>query len=106
MAVTKGHGNPDWAREEVILALELYQSRNGKILGPADERVTELSTVLRSFPHHSQEARKSSFRNPDGVAFKLQNIRSVNIGTGLKNTSKWIVRYGRSSAITRSEQVN
>lgn len=88
MAVTKGHGNPDWSREEVILALELYHSCGGQIPGPADERVRELSSVLRAFPYHIQAARQESFRNPDGVAFKLQNLRSVDTGTGLKNTSR------------------
>lgn len=88
MAVTNGHGNPNWTRDEVILALELYHSCSGQPPGPTDRRVRELSELLRSFPHNSNAARQPSFRNPDGVAFKLQNIRSVAIGSGLKNTSK------------------
>jgi 5-methylcytosine-specific restriction protein A len=88
MAVTNGHGNPNWTRDEVILALELYHSCSGQLPGPTDHRVRELSALLREFPHHSNAARQVSFRNPDGVAFKLQNLRSVAIGSGLKNTSK------------------
>ncbi|MDE3738585.1 HNH endonuclease [Pseudomonas resinovorans] len=88
MAVTKGHGNPNWTREEVILALDLYHACGGQIPGPTDDRVRELSAVLRAFPYHSHAARQDSFRNPDGVAFKLQNLRSVATGVGLKNTSK------------------
>lgn len=88
MAVTKGHGNPSWTRDEVILALELYHNCHGQIPGPTDDRVHRLSVELRSFPHHAQEARQPSFRNPDGVAFKLQNLRAVDSGAGLKNTSK------------------
>jgi len=88
MAVTKGHGNPNWTRDEVILALDLYHSCNGQIPGANDDRVCELSAILRAFPHHSDAARKESFRNPAGVAFKLQNLHSVATGTGLKNTSK------------------
>ncbi|MCX2687951.1 HNH endonuclease [Pseudomonas sp. DCB_AW] len=88
MAVTKGHGNPRWTRDEVILALELYQSCHGQIPGPTDDRVRKLSEELRSFPHHAQAARQPSFRNADGVAFKLQNLRAVHIGVGLNNTSK------------------
>ncbi|BBV98205.1 HNH endonuclease [Pseudomonas monteilii] len=88
MAVTKGHGNPSWTRDEVILALELYQRCSGQIPGPNDERVRQLSIELRSFPHHAQAARQPSFRNPDGVAFKLQNLRAVDSGVGLKNTSR------------------
>lgn len=88
MAVTKGHGNPSWSRDEVILALELYQNCRGQIPGPTDDRVRKLSVELRSFPHHAQAARQPSFRNPDGVAFKLQNLRAVDSGAGLKNTSR------------------
>ena len=88
MAITRGHGNPNWTREEVILALELYHSSKGSIPGTKDERVILLSKELRSLPYHRQEAKKQSFRNPAGVAFKLQNIRQVATGHGLGNTSK------------------
>jgi len=88
MAVTSGHGNPKWTREEVILALELYHRVSDSIPGPSDERVVSLSQELRSLPYHSDAAKKASFRNPDGVAFKLQNIRQVATGHGLGNTSK------------------
>lgn len=88
MAVTKGYGNPNWTRDEVILALDLYHNFGGQLPGPTDDRVCELSALLRAFPHHSKAARQNSFRNPDGVAFKLQNLRSVATGAGLKNTSK------------------
>jgi 5-methylcytosine-specific restriction protein A len=88
MAVTKGQGNPDWTREEVILALDLYHAFDGKIPGSDDERVCELSRTLRAFPYHSDAAREQSFRNPAGVAFKLQNLRSVSTGRGLSNTAK------------------
>lgn len=54
----------------------------------ADPCVIALSQVLRAFPHHSMAARKESFRNPDGVAFKLQNLRQVATGKGLGNVSK------------------
>lgn len=88
MAATSGHGNPTWTREEIILALELYHMCKGKIPGPTDDRVRKLSATLRDFPHHIEAARKTSFRNADGVAFKLQNLRSIDTGQGLKNTSK------------------
>lgn len=88
MAVTSGQGNPKWTREELILALELYHRMEPTIPGPKDERVINLSEELRALPYHSEEARKPSFRNPDGVAFKLQNLRQVATGRGLKNTAK------------------
>lgn len=88
MAVTSGHGNPKWTQEEVILALDLYFDCDGRIPSATDARVRALSEVLREFPNHSLAARKESFRNPDGVAFKLQNIRQVATGKGLGNVSQ------------------
>ncbi len=88
MAVTHGHGNPNWTRDEVILALDLYFDCKGKIPGESDSRVKELSKVLRAFPHHGAAARKASFRNSDGVIFKLQNLRKVATGKGLGNVSR------------------
>ncbi len=88
MAATQGHGNPNWNRDETILALELYLELNGKIPDTSDPRVQTLSTLLRSLPFHVQAARRPSFRNPDGVAFKLQNLRQVATGKGLSSISK------------------
>ena len=88
MAVTKGQGNPNWTRDEIILALDLYFEFDGKIPSGNHPKVQELSRLLRAFPHHSQAARQESFRNPDGVAFKLQNLRQLATGKGLGNVSK------------------
>jgi 5-methylcytosine-specific restriction protein A len=105
VAVTHGHGNPNWTRDEVILALDLYFDFGGSIPSSGDERVIELSRLLRSFPHHASSARKESFRNADGVAFKLQNLRQVATGKGLGNTSKmdrqvWS-EFGEDQAATK-----
>ncbi len=88
MAITKGQGNPDWTKDETILALNLYFEFNGIIPGPNNEKIIVLSKMLNQLPIHPVELRKVNFRNPDGVAFKLQNIRSVATGKGLDNTSK------------------
>ena len=88
MARTHGHGNPNWTREETILALDLYFELNGKIPPGSDERVKALSDLLRRFPHHVQASKNESFRNPDGVAFKLQNLRQIATGKGLGNVSQ------------------
>ena len=88
MAKTQGHGNPDWTRDEVILALDLYLACGGFVPGGADPRVIALSDVLRGLALHPPESRVGSFRNPDGVSFKLQNIRQVASGKGLANVSK------------------
>ena len=88
MAVTQGHGNPDWTREETILALALYFELQKAVPSERHPAVQELSRLLRSFPYHALAARKESFRNPAGVSFKLQNLQSVETGRGLKNVSQ------------------
>ena len=87
MAVTHGHGNPNWTRDETILALALYFDCEGRIPSSSDNRVQALSELLRELPYHSRAARRDSFRNPDGVAFKLQNLRQMDTGKGLGNVS-------------------
>jgi len=88
MAVTQGHGNPPWTRDEVLLALELYLDTPSAIPGPNDPRVEELSRTLQRLPYHLDAARQPRFRNAAGVAFKLQNLRQVATGKGLGNVSK------------------
>lgn len=87
MARTRGHGNPKWTREETILALDLYFSLDGRVPAPSSVEIQGLSTLLRAMPYHAQAARQPSFRNPDGVGFKLLNIRQVATGRGLANVS-------------------
>lgn len=88
MAVTKGHGNPDWTREEVILALNLFNELKGVIPSPNNEYVIALSDELRSLPYHQEASKVASFRNPVGVTFKLQNLRQVASGKGLAHTAR------------------
>ena len=85
MARTDGHGNPHWSSDETVLALELYLQHADQVPGPHDPRVVQLSKTLRQLPIHPAAARKDTFRNPEGVAFKLQNLRSVATGKGLQN---------------------
>lgn len=88
MAITQGHGNPKWTRDETIIALELYLESPESIPSASDERVIEVSGLLRSMSFHDKAARKPSFRNPDGVSFKLQNIRQVATGKCKPENSK------------------
>ena len=106
MARTQGHGNPNWTRDETILALDLYFDLGQKTAPATDERVRALSELLRRFPYHAKASRKESFRNPDGVAFKLQNLQQVATGRGLGNVSEtdrdvWL-ELGSSQEATKS----
>lgn len=83
MPVTQGHGNPDWTREETILALELLY-RHGRPIDKKHSEVVALSNLLQHTNIHPLEKRTQKFRNPDGVALKLQNLFSaVEPGKGL-----------------------
>jgi 5-methylcytosine-specific restriction protein A len=87
MARTQGHGNPKWTRDEIVLALDLYFRCSGRIPSSNDSRVVELSALLRTLPYHREASKRPSFRNSDGVVFKLQNLRQVATGNGLGNVS-------------------
>lgn len=87
MAKTQGHGNPNWSRDETILALDLFLRLGGNVPSPKSKDIKELSELLRSLPYHAEAAKQSTFRNPDGVGFKLMNIRQVATGKGLGNVS-------------------
>lgn len=88
MAKTSGHGNPNWSREEIILALDLYFDCAGKVPSANDDRMVALSKLLQRLPAHANAVKRESFRNPDGVAFKVQNLRQVATGKGLGNVSQ------------------
>lgn len=87
MAVTQGHGNPKWTRDETLLALDLYFTLNGQVPSPKAPEIVALSSLLRSLPYHAEAAKQPTFRNPDGVGFKLMNLRQVATGKGLGNVS-------------------
>ncbi|WP_405890278.1 HNH endonuclease [Streptomyces sp. NBC_00133] len=66
--------NPDWARDEVILACHLVMTNGWKGLDAQDGRVIELSALLQLLPIHSDADRNDKFRNPNGVARKTFDI--------------------------------
>jgi len=88
VAVTKGHDNPNWNREETILALDAYFKLAGKNPNAKDPLIIALSNTLRALPYHGRAARMPTFRNPDGAAFKIQNLKSRETGKGLANVSR------------------
>lgn len=77
--------NPPWARDELMLALDLYL-REGQ-LDHADPRVVELSTLLNALPIHTDRPGNEKFRNANGVAMKLANFAALDpryLGAGLR----------------------
>ncbi|MFJ4981497.1 HNH endonuclease [Streptomyces coeruleorubidus] len=66
--------NPDWARDEIILACHLAMMNDWKGLDTQDSRVIELSALLQLLPIHADADRNDKFRNPNGVARKTFDI--------------------------------
>lgn len=87
MPVTKGSGNPNWTRDETLLALDLLYRHDAKPLDRSSGEVADLSRLLKSAQLHPIEGRKDNFRNTDGVALKLQNLLSALVpGRGLSSS--------------------
>ncbi len=87
MPTTHGHANPRWTRDETILALDLYMRNRTKVPGKKASEVIELSKLMAALPYHDRKERTDNFRNPDGVAMKLQNLRFLDTGEGLTGAS-------------------
>ena len=82
--------NPKWEFDEIILALELYLKFRPTPPGPADPNIKNLSFLLRSVYYFKHQLVSKTFRNPNGVAMKLQNLRSLDPkfdGAGLSKGS-------------------
>ncbi|MFF5182258.1 HNH endonuclease [Streptomyces sp. NPDC000345] len=72
--VIRSSRDPDWTRDEIILACELAMANGWKRLEYNDPRVIELSALLQTMPIHSEEVRTELFRNPNSVARKTVDI--------------------------------
>ena len=70
--------NPDWTRDELILALDLYFRRGRRQLDAGSREVIALSEYLNELPIHEHGQRGPAFRNPNSVAMKLGNFASID----------------------------
>ena len=66
--------NPTWARDELILALDLYFRLNPSHSSDKHSEVLELSNVLRGLPIHDHRPDPERFRNPSSVYMKMCNF--------------------------------
>lgn len=55
--------NPNWTRDELILALGLFFRADRKSLDAAHPEVIKLSNLLNSLPIWDTDLRDSNFRN-------------------------------------------
>lgn len=72
--------NPDWTREQLILALDLYFRLDPKEVSPRNTEVKELSDFLRKVPFHLNPPNPGSYRSLSSVCKKLANFQAVDPG--------------------------
>lgn len=81
---------PDWTRDELILALDLYFREPSARGSKTHSGVLELSNILNQLPIHKANELEEDFRNPNGVGMKLSNFLRFDpayTGAGLKRGS-------------------
>lgn len=99
--------NPDWVREEVILALDVYFRIDVVRASAETPEIVELSQFLNTLPFHRTRSTNPSFRNPIGVHMILCNFLSLDdtySGVGLSRGSKlqkevWSEFEGNADAV-------
>lgn len=109
--VTRPDRLPNWSRDELMLALELYLRTRGTLgYGKDTSEVVALSHELRALRIFPDAIRQNPrFRNPSGVALKLHNFESIDpdhTGTGMPNVgagdiaawNEWSDRYTELAA--------
>lgn len=70
--------NPDWVRDEIILAMDLYVRAGRKQLPPSHEEVMRLSELLNRLPIHPPASRDENFRNANDISMILGNFLGVD----------------------------
>jgi 5-methylcytosine-specific restriction protein A len=83
--------SPDWTRDELILALEVYLRQRGHIPSPRDAQILQLSDLLNRLPIHTVRPDLEKFRNPNGVVLKITNFAALDPqypGAGMSRGSR------------------
>lgn len=83
--------NPNWTRDELILALDLYFQIDVSRAAADHPDIVSLSNLLNSLPIHDEHGLTGNFRNPNGVYMKLCNFLRLDPdypGAGLRRGSR------------------
>lgn len=83
--------NPNWTREELILALDLYFNLDQGQMHKGHPDVIKVSNELRALNIHQEIPDEKEFRNPSGIARRLGNFKTMDSGykgKGLPNSGK------------------
>ncbi len=70
--------NPPWARDELILALDLYLKHRAHPPAKGSPEIAELSATLGRLADKLGLAGDETYRNQNGVYMKLMNFRSLD----------------------------
>lgn len=77
LVAEKKDRNPDWTRDEIILALEFYlMHRDTKIPSKTSAAINDLADEVRAIAHALGLSGDETFRNTNGVYMKVMNLRS------------------------------
>jgi 5-methylcytosine-specific restriction protein A len=71
--------NPDWVRDELILALDFYLRYAGNPPRKGSAEIDELSETLNRLARYLGITRGDRFRNINGVYMKLMNFRRFDL---------------------------
>jgi 5-methylcytosine-specific restriction enzyme A len=83
--------NPKWHRDEIILALDLYFTKDRGSIDKNNAKIIELSDTLNALPLFSYRPDEEKFRNANGVTLKLSNFLAFDPnyhGKGMTSGSK------------------
>src|SRR6266567_447334 len=71
------HRNPDWTRDEMIVALNLYLQSMPRFPAKNSSEIVQLSETLNRLGEKlfRPDDRSAKFRNPNGVYMKLMNFK-------------------------------
>lgn len=67
-----------WTVDELILVCEALAQNGWEPIPLADERVAELSALLRRSPEHASAERDDRFRSRSSIHLKLENLRTCH----------------------------
>ena len=68
----------NWQEDEVILLVDLYYTLKNENMSSSVQEVVELSEILNKRAEKSAIIKDDKYRNPTGIAMKLQNIRYID----------------------------
>lgn len=83
--------NPNWHRDELILALDLYFRLKPGQIHARNSEIIALSELLNKLPIHSVKPDAERFRNANGVGLKLSNFLAIDpnyAGKGMERSGK------------------